>query len=84
MIRVALESVWGMSANAYPPERQREAVNLVRSEVSPILQSAPAGLGPIGFFVYERNPQKICPAPYYGPFTAHVPDLVRGNATPDR
>ena len=84
MIRVALESVWGMSANAYPPERRRETVNLVRSEVSPILQSAPAGLGPIGFFVYERNPQKICPAPYYGPFTAHVPDLVRGNATPDR
>ncbi len=34
MIRVALESVWGMSANAYPPERQREAVNPVRSEFS--------------------------------------------------
>ncbi len=34
MIRVDLESIWGMSANAYPPERQREAVNLVRAKFS--------------------------------------------------
>ena len=66
MIRVALESIWGMSANAYPPERQREAVNLVRSEVFPILQSAPAALGQIGFFAYELNSQKLCLAPYDG------------------
>jgi len=72
MIRVALESIWGMSANAYPPERQREAVNLGRSEVFPILQSAPAELGPIGFFVCELNPQKICPAPYYGAFISRT------------
>ncbi len=69
---VGLESIWGMSANAYPPERQREAINLVRSEVFPILQSAPAALGLIGFFVYELNPQKICPAPYYGAFISRI------------
>ncbi len=72
MIRVAPESIWGMSADAYPPERQREAVNLVRREVSPILQSAPAELGPIGFFVYELNPQNICPVPYYGAFISRT------------
>ncbi len=61
-----------MSANAYPPARQREAVNLVQSEVFPILQSAPAELGPIGFFDYELNPQKICPVPYYGTFISRT------------
>ncbi len=72
MIRVALESIWGMSANAYPPERQCESVNLVRSVVILILQSAPAALGQIGFFVYELNPQKICLAPYCGAFISRT------------
>ncbi len=72
MFRVALEAIWGMSVNAHSPGHQREAVNLVRSEVFPILQSAPAELGPIGFFVYELNPQKLCLAPYYGAFISRI------------